>query len=141
MVHADFPFLHNYERNYGLIHQCLDVHRGTDYNMYLTKRVALHGCPSWSRFRDALDAPVMVELKGVEPLTSCLQSRRSGQLSYSPTYWKKEQNRMGAQQAFSLWLVRLRRTRPNIRYSPTCQLSVINCELSIQYALFFRVPL
>ena len=27
----------------------------------------------------------MVELKGVEPLTPCLQSRCSDQLSYSPT--------------------------------------------------------
>ena len=26
----------------------------------------------------------MVELKGVEPLTSSVQTRRSGQLSYSP---------------------------------------------------------
>ena len=28
---------------------------------------------------------IMVELKGVEPLTPCLQSRCSDQLSYSPT--------------------------------------------------------
>ena len=26
----------------------------------------------------------VVEIKGVEPLTSCLQGRRSSQLSYSP---------------------------------------------------------
>ena len=31
----------------------------------------------------------MVEIKGVEPLTSCLQGRRSSQLSYIPIYWCK----------------------------------------------------
>ena len=28
----------------------------------------------------------LVEIKGVEPLTSCLQGRRSSQLSYTPIY-------------------------------------------------------
>ena len=32
---------------------------------------------------------VLVEIKGVEPLTSCLQGRRSSQLSYIPIYWCK----------------------------------------------------
>ena len=30
-----------------------------------------------------------MEIKGVEPLTSCLQGRRSSQLSYIPIYWCK----------------------------------------------------
>ena len=34
----------------------------------------------------------LVELEGVEPSTSCLQSRRSGQLSYSPTVLRKYQH-------------------------------------------------
>jgi hypothetical protein len=31
----------------------------------------------------------MVEMRGFEPLTSCLQSRRSNQLSYIPTNKEK----------------------------------------------------
>ena len=34
--------------------------------------------------RVALDAPVVVELRGVEPLTSAMRMQRSSQLSYSP---------------------------------------------------------
>ena len=34
-------------------------------------------------FREFL---LLVEIKGVEPLTSCLQGRRSSQLSYIPIY-------------------------------------------------------
>ena len=35
----------------------------------------------------------MVEIKGVEPLTSCLQGRRSSQLSYIPMYDFNVQNK------------------------------------------------
>ncbi len=35
---------------------------------------------------------MLVELRGVEPLTSCMPCKRSSQLSYSPTVWKKEQD-------------------------------------------------
>ena len=35
----------------------------------------------------------VVEIKGVEPLTSCLQGRRSSQLSYIPMYDFNVQNK------------------------------------------------
>lgn len=48
----------------------------------------------------------MVEIKGVEPLTSCLQGRRSSQLSYSPKLFQSLKVRSILSNWHGLWLER-----------------------------------
>ncbi len=62
----------------------------------------------------------MVERKGVEPSTSCVQNRRSSQMSYPPKWWRRQD-------------LNLRPLRPKRSALPSWATSPIN-----NYTLFFE---
>ncbi len=62
------------------------------FDMVAPKRVELLTFRVWTERSNQLSYSAMVERKGVEPSTSCVQGRRSSQVSYPPKnkWWRRQ---------------------------------------------------